>query len=94
MYISASCTSSVPTLREPIAHGVQKLHIFSKLRRVQIVFISVRSPIDIHMELEMSSHQSCKSYSFSVSEIPSHDFCFAYLERHHMILRIIRDAFL
>ena len=29
---------------------------------------------------EMSGHQSCKSYSFFVSEIPSHD---AYLERHN-----------
>ena len=27
-YIVASCTNSAPTLQDPIAHGVQKRHIF------------------------------------------------------------------
>ena len=36
---------------------------------------------------EISGHQCCKSYFyiFFVSEIPSHDFCCAYLERQNMI---------
>ena len=44
---------------------------------------------------EMSGHQSCKVTVFFFSEIPSHDFCCAYLERHNMIFwgGIIRDPF-
>ena len=41
----------------------------------------------------MSGQQRCKSYTFFVSEIPSRDFCCAYLERQNMIfceLSVIR----
>ena len=34
---------------------------------------------------EMSDHRSCISCIYYVSEVPSHDFCCAYVERRNMI---------
>ena len=36
----------------------------------------------------MEKYQSCISYFFFVFEIPLHDFCCAYLERHNMIFYV------